>query len=48
MRIARQGTGHGAAPLEPLDGAMLLRTARMRRVDIDPATRTVRAEAGAV
>jgi hypothetical protein len=48
MRIAPQGTGHGAAPLEPLDGAMLLRTTRMRRVDIDPATRTARAEAGAV
>ena len=43
-----QGTGHGAAPLEPLDGAMLLRTTRMRQVDIDPATRTARAEAGAV
>lgn len=48
MRIAPQGTGHGAAPLEPLDGAMLLRTTRMRKVDIDPATRTARAEAGAV
>jgi hypothetical protein len=48
MRIAPQGTGHGAAPLEPLDGAMLLRTTRMRRVDIDPAARTARAEAGAV
>ena len=48
MRIAPQGTGHGAAPLEPLDGAMLLRTTRMRRVGIDPATRTARAEAGAV
>jgi hypothetical protein len=48
MRIAPQGTGHGAAPLEPLDGAMLLRTTPMRQVDIDPATRAVRAEAGAV
>jgi FAD binding domain len=48
MRIAPQGTGHGAAPLEPLDGAMLLRTTRMRQVDIDPATRTARAQAGAV
>jgi len=48
MRIAPQGSGHGAAPLEPLDGAMLLRTKRMRQVDIDPATRTARAEAGAV
>jgi FAD/FMN-containing dehydrogenase len=48
MRIAPQGTGHGAAPLESLDGAMLLRTTRMRKVDVDPATRTARAEAGAV
>jgi FAD/FMN-containing dehydrogenase len=48
MRIAPQGTGHGAAPLEPLDGAMLLRTTRMRQVRIDPAARTARAEAGAV
>ena len=48
MRIAPQGTGHGAEPLEPLDGAMLLRTTRMRKVRIDPATRTARAEAGAV
>ena len=48
MRIAPQGTGHGAAPLEPLDGAMLLRTTRMRKVDIDPTARTARAEAGAI
>jgi FAD/FMN-containing dehydrogenase len=47
MRIAPQGTGHGAGPLEPLEDAMLVKTARMRRVDIDPATRTARAEAGA-
>src|SRR5215510_9777256 len=48
MRIAPQGTGHGAEPLEPLDGAMLLRTLRMRGVRIDPAARTARAEAGAL
>src|SRR5262249_53598269 len=48
MRIAPQGTGHGAAPLEPLDDAMLLRTTGMRQIDVDPATRTARAEAGAV
>jgi FAD/FMN-containing dehydrogenase len=47
MRIAPQGTGHGAEPLEPLDGAMLLRTTRMRQVRIDPTDRTARAEAGA-
>ena len=48
MRIAPQGTGHGAGPLEPLVGAMLLRTTRLRPVRIDPAARTARAEAGAV
>jgi FAD/FMN-containing dehydrogenase len=48
MRIAPQATGHGAAALEPLDGAMLLKTSRMRRVGIDPATCTARAGAGAL
>lgn len=48
MRIAPQGTGHGSEPLEPLQDAMLLRTARMRGVRIDTAARTARAEAGAV
>ena len=48
MRMAPQGTGHGAEPLEPLDGAMLLRTTRMRRVGVDPGARTACAEAGAV
>jgi FAD/FMN-containing dehydrogenase len=47
MRIAPQGTGHGAPPLEPLGGAMLLRTTRMRKATIDPASFTARAEAGA-
>ena len=48
MRIAPQGTGHGAEPLEPLRGAMLLRTVRMRSVRIDPVSRTARADAGAL
>ena len=48
MRIAPQSTGHGAEPLEPLHGAMLLRTTRMRQVRIDPAARTARADAGAI
>jgi FAD/FMN-containing dehydrogenase len=48
MRIAPQGTGHGSAPLEPLQDAMLLRTVRMRGVRIDPAARAARAEAGAL
>src|SRR5262249_25807393 len=45
MRIAPQGTGHGAEPLEPLDGAMLLRTLRMRGVRINPAARPPPAQA---
>jgi FAD/FMN-containing dehydrogenase len=47
MRIAPQGTGHGALPLEPLEGAMLLKTTRMRDVDIYPETRIARVGAGA-
>jgi hypothetical protein len=48
LRIAPQSTGHGAQPLEPLEGALLLRTSRMRGVRIDADTRTARAEAGAL
>jgi FAD/FMN-containing dehydrogenase len=48
MCIAPQGTGHGAMPLEPLEGAMLLKTSRMRRVDVNVAAHTARAEAGAL
>jgi FAD/FMN-containing dehydrogenase len=47
MRIAPQGTGHGSGSVEALDGAMLIKTSRIRRVDIYPSTRTARAEAGA-
>jgi FAD/FMN-containing dehydrogenase len=48
LRIAPQGTGHGAAPLEPLGSALLLRTSRLRGVRIDPAGRIARVEAGAL
>jgi hypothetical protein len=48
LRIAPQGTGHGAAPLEPLESALLLRTSRLRGVRIDPGTQTARADAGAL
>lgn len=47
LRVAPQGTGHGAAAVESLEGAMLLKTSRMRRVEIYPASRSARAEAGA-
>src|SRR5215469_4733376 len=48
LRIAPQGTGHGAAPLEPLESALLLRTSQLRGVRIDPGARTARADAGAL
>jgi FAD/FMN-containing dehydrogenase len=48
LRIAPQGTGHGAAPLGSLEGTVLLRTDRMRGIRIDPRARTARAEAGVI
>jgi FAD/FMN-containing dehydrogenase len=47
LRVAVQGTGHGAPPLEGrLAEAVLLRTAAMSELRIDPGRRTVRAGAG--
>ncbi len=46
LKVAAQGTGHGAAPLAPLDGTILLKTERMRGIEIDPDTQTARVEAG--
>jgi len=46
LRVAAQGTGHGAAPLAPLEGTILLKTERMRGIDIDAEARTARVEAG--
>jgi FAD/FMN-containing dehydrogenase len=46
LRVAAQCTGHNAAPLGSLGGTILLKTSRMRRVDIDPVARTARVEAG--
>jgi hypothetical protein len=47
LRVAPQGTSHGAGALGSLDDAILLKTTRMRGVEIYPATRTARVEAGA-
>ena len=46
QRIAAQGTGHNAGPLGPLDDTILLKTERMRGIEIDPVNRTARVEAG--
>jgi FAD binding domain-containing protein len=48
LRVAAQGTGHGAAPLGPLADTLLLRTGRMRGIRIDPQARVARVEAGVV
>jgi FAD/FMN-containing dehydrogenase len=46
LRVAGQGTGHGAVALRPLEGAILIKTERMRGVDVDPESHTARVEAG--
>jgi FAD/FMN-containing dehydrogenase len=46
LRVAGQGTGHGAGAMAPLDGALLIKTERMRGVEIDPEAQTARVEAG--
>ncbi len=46
MRVAAQGTGHGAVALGPLENTVLIKTSRMRRVDIQPQARIARGEAG--
>src|SRR5262245_55448494 len=46
LRVAGQGTGHGAAPMQPLDDTILIKTERMRGIEVDPTARTARIEAG--
>ena len=48
LRVAAQGTGHGAAPLAPLEGTILLKTERLRGVEVDPDAGTARVAAGAL
>ena len=47
LRVAAQATGHGATPMGPLDGTVLVKTARMRGATVDAEARVARAEAGA-
>jgi len=47
LRVAAQGTGHGAGSIGSLEGALLVRTDRMRRVSVDPGRRRAVAQAGA-
>ena len=46
LGVAGQGTGHGAVALGPLDDVILIKTERMRGVEIDADARTARVEAG--
>jgi hypothetical protein len=48
MRVAAQGTGHGAAALGSLQDTVLVKMHRMRVVGVDPEARLARAQAGAV
>jgi FAD/FMN-containing dehydrogenase len=47
LRVAPQGTGHGAAARASLEGSVLLDMSRMNAVEIDPEGRRARLEAGA-
>ena len=46
LKVAGQGTGHGSAGLPALDGTILIKTAAMRGVEVDPGAQTARVEAG--
>jgi FAD binding domain len=46
LKVAAQGTGHGAAPLAALEDTVLIKTERMRGVEVDRERQTARLEAG--
>ena len=48
LRVAPQGTGHGAAALGDLGDTILLKTERLRGVEIDAEARTARVAAGTI
>lgn len=46
LHVSGQGTGHGAIALDSLDDTILVKTERMRGIEIDAEARTARVEAG--
>src|SRR3954465_9793900 len=48
LRVAPQGTGHGAGAMGSLDDAVLLKTHRMSAVEVDADIARARVQAGAI
>jgi FAD/FMN-containing dehydrogenase len=46
LRVTAQGSGHGAPSLRPLEGTILVKTERMRGIEVDAEAQTARVEAG--
>jgi FAD/FMN-containing dehydrogenase len=46
LKVTAQGTGHGALPLGSLDNTIVIKTERMRGIEVDADARTARVEAG--
>ena len=46
LKVNAQGTGHGAGPLDPLDDTILIRTTRMKEIEVDGEAGIARVEAG--
>jgi FAD/FMN-containing dehydrogenase len=46
LRVSGQATGHGAAALGSLEDAILIKTERMRGIEVDAGAGTARVEAG--
>jgi hypothetical protein len=46
LKVAGQGTGHGAVALGSMAETILIKTERMRGIEVDPAAQTARVEAG--
>ena len=48
LRVSVQGTGHNPLPLGDMSGMLLIRTTRMKRVEIDAEARIARVQPGAI
>jgi hypothetical protein len=46
LKVTGRGTGHGAVAIGALEQTILIRTERMREIEIDEGARTARVEAG--